>query len=145
MAGIKRTPADDAFSLCVRERANWICEKCDQIYPEGQLTGRCSSLDCSHHYGRGNWSVRFNPNNGESLCYGCHSHYGGTETRAKEVLGEGLFDLLTEKKNDTNLGKLYRKTKGKGDIAKHYREEFKRMRELRAQGVTGRIEFEEFY
>lgn len=137
MAGIKRTPADDAFSKCVRERANWTCEKCNKYFPEGKRQG----LDCSHHYGRRNWSIRLEPINAESLCYGCHSHYGGTEDRRKEVLNKGELEILIEKKNDIQLGKEVRKTKGKGEIAKHFREELKRMQELRAQGEMGRIEF----
>lgn len=137
MAGIKRTPTDVAFSNCVRERANWTCEKCGKYFPEGSRGG----LDCSHHHGRGGWSIRFDPLNAEALCYGCHSHYGGTEKRRKEVLTEQQQDLLYNLLEDRELGKAYRKTKGKGDIAKHYRNELKRMQELRAQGETGRIEF----
>lgn len=145
MGGVKRTPADNAFSLCVRERDNWTCQSCKKHYPQSAAEGKGQGLDCSHHIGRRNWSVRLDRDNGECLCYGCHSHYGGTERRARKVLGDGLYDILYERSQDIELGRMYRKTKGKGDIAKHYRDEFKRMRELRAQGVTGRIEFESYY
>jgi hypothetical protein len=137
MAGIKRTPADDAFSKCIRERASWTCEKCNKYFPEGHRQG----LDCSHHYGRRGWAIRFEPMNAEALCYGCHSHYGGTEDRRREVLSQGEIEMLAEKRNDVSLAKEARKTKGKGEIAKHYREELKRMKELRYKGKTGRIEF----
>lgn len=145
MAKLKRTPADIAYSNCVRERENWICGNCGTEYPDAQMKGNSLSLDCSHHEGRGNWSVRFDPDNAECLCCACHFSDGGTERRARKVLGDGKYDRLIEKKNDTELGRMYRKTKGKGDIAKHFREEFKRMRKLRAEGVMGRIEFEAFY
>ena len=137
MAGIKRTPADAAFSDCVRERANWTCERCGSYFPEGRRGG----LDCSHHHSRGNWSIRFDPLNAEALCYGCHSHEGGTQQRREQVLSSGEQELLFEKMRDTSLGREYRKTKGKGAIAKHYRDELKRMQELRADGEMGRIEF----
>ena len=137
MAGIKRTPADAAFSDCVRERANWTCERCGSCFPEGRRGG----LDCSHHHSRGNWSIRFDPLNAEALCYGCHSHEGGTQQRREQVLSSGEQDILFEKMRDTPLGREYRKTKGKGAIAKHYRDELKRMQELRAEGETGRIDF----
>jgi hypothetical protein len=137
---IKRTPADAAFSNCIRERANWSCEKCGNYFPEGRRGG----LDCSHHHGRGSWSIRFDPLNAEALCYGCHSHYGGTQERRQSVLTEWEQDVLFERKADTGLGKMYRKTKGVGEIAKHYRDELKRMRELREAGETGRIEFESY-
>lgn len=137
LAAIKRTPADDAFSKCIRERANWTCERCGTYFPEGSRGG----LDCSHHYGRRHWSTRFDPLNAEALCYGCHSHYGGTHDRINAVLTEAQHEILREKLNDTNLGKLVRRTKGVGEIAKHYREELKRMQELRDDGEQGRIEF----
>lgn len=141
MAAIKRTPADAAFSDCVRERANWHCEVCGTDY-----TNRPQGLHCSHYHGRGNWSVRLDPDNAEAACYGCHQKLEGSPhdfyLRWMEKLGEGAYQILLEKKNDTNLGKEYRRTKGKGDVAKHYREELKRMRELKADGETGRIEFD---
>jgi hypothetical protein len=137
MGGIKRTPADDAFSKCTRERANWTCEKCNKYFPEGYRQG----LDCSHHYGRRAWAIRLEPMNSEALCYGCHSHYGGTEDRRNEVLSSVEIGILVEKREDVSLAKEARKTKGKGAVAMHFREELKRMKELRAQGETGRIEF----
>lgn len=136
MGAIKVTPADSAFSKCVRERAEWKCEKCGTQYDESS-----QGLHCSHHHSRGNWSIRFDPLNAEALCYGCHSHYGGTEQRRNEVMSEIEQGLLYEKMNDHDLGREARKTKGKGDIAKHYREELERMKKQRAEGVTGRIEF----
>lgn len=140
MSAIKRTPADAAFSDCVRERANWKCECCGTDY-----TNRTQGLHCSHYHGRANWSVRFDPDNAQAHCYGCHSKLEGSPHDFYKLwfdyLGEGAYQILLDKKNDTSLGKEYRRTKGKGDIAKHYREEFKRMRDLRASGEIGRIEF----
>ena len=123
MAAIQRTPADAAFSNCVRARANWSCQKCGNYFPEGKRGG----LDCSHHHGRRSWAIRLDPLNAEALCYGCHSHYGGTEERRREVLSEFEQEVLFERKRDVNLAKLYRKTEGKGAIAKHYRNEFARI------------------
>ena len=130
------TPADVAFSLCVRERAEWRCENCGTQHNPSSV-----GLGCSHHHGRGNWSIRFSPLNGESLCTACHYAVGGTEERRQEVLTKQEQDILWELKADTNLGREYKRTKGKGAVAKHYRDEFKRMQDLRASGVTGRIEF----
>lgn len=138
---IKRTPADAAFSDCVRERANWTCEKCGNYFPEGSRGG----LDCSHHYGRGNWEIRFDPLNAEALCYGCHSHYGGTPQRIKEVVTSEINDILLEKMQDRSLGRLSRKTKGKGEIAKHYRAQLKEMKKLRDDGHGGRLTFIGYY
>jgi len=137
MAAIKRTPADKAFSDCIRERANWTCERCGTYYPEGHRGG----LECSHHHSRGKWGVRFDPINAESLCTGCHFLDGGTQERRERVLTDAEQEILYEKARDTSLGRIVRKTKGKGDIAKHYRNELKRMQDLRENGEVGRLEF----
>jgi len=137
VGGIKITPADSAFSKCIRERVGYICEKCGCPFPRSS-----TGLHASHHHRRGQWGVRFDPLNAESLCYGCHSHYGGTEERMRTQLSDYEYALLLERKEDIPLAKMYRKTKGKGDIAKHFRQELARMVELRELGMTGRIEFE---
>lgn len=136
MPAIKRTPADAAFSLCIRERSNWRCERCGKQHDE-----KSQGLHCSHHHGRGNWSVRFEPMNAEALCYGCHMLEGGTQVRLDACLDDEKQAVLMEKKNDISLGREIRRTKGKGEIAKHYRQEYEKMRQKRSEGVTGRIEF----
>jgi hypothetical protein len=59
-----------------------------------------------------------------------------------EVLTPAQREILRDKKEDIALAKQYRKTKGRGAIAKHFRDEFNRIMEERAAGNTGRIEFE---
>ena len=138
MAGIRRTPADSAFSDCIRERDNWTCQSCGKYYPEGHRRG----IECSHFHSRGNWGIRFHPLNAEALCTFCHFNHGGT--RLPQVRSEFEQQLLLDLKNDTNLGKMYRKTKGVGQIAAHYREELRRMQDLKAIGSKGRVDFEAF-
>jgi len=79
----------------------------------------------------------------EALCYGCHSHYGGTEDRRREVFSYQQLGVLLEVKNDLNRAREYKRAPMR-ELAKHYREEFKRMQALRDQGVAGRIEFAGF-
>ena len=138
MGAIKRTPADKAFSDCVRSAAEWTCERCHKYYPEGNRMG----LHCSHYHGRGKWGIRFCVENAESLCYGCHSYLGSQPNlhsdHKLELLGQGAIDILREKSNDTSLGRLAKREVK--FIAKHYREEFKRIHQLRLDGVTGKIE-----
>jgi len=138
VGAIKRTPADIAFSLCIRERDDWICNRCKKRY-EPNARG----LECSHYHTRGKWGVRFHSLNAESLCTGCHFLEGGLK-RADLNLSEFELGVLTDLANDIGLGKEMRKTKGKGEIAKHFRNQYALMRERRADGVIGRIEFEDF-
>ena len=138
MSGIKRTPVDAAFSDCVRERANWTCEMCGKAYPEG--TNR-AGLHCSHHFGRRHKSVRWEPLNAAALCFTCHN------TVAEDPpLHVGWFESNIGKSNYGLLEELKQRIVRKSDLdmkamAKHFREELKRMRALRAQGDDGRIEF----
>jgi hypothetical protein len=133
--GIKRTQADIWFSKCVRERAGWRCEKCGAQHAENSM-----GLHCSHHHSRRNAGIRLDPLGAESLCYGCHSHYGGTEERRIEALGAVGAALLNEIKNDLNRGREYKRA-GDRELSKHYKGEFLRMKAERDSGVTGRIEF----
>lgn len=132
-----RTPADAAFSLCVRERAEWRCERCGSS-PEKQ------GLHCAHVMSRGHWSVRFDPSNALSLCYGCHRI---TEQRREvefiplviRTFGELEWDrVFAESKRPTGKA-IRRQIKA---IAAHYRAEHQRMTRYRDCGHVGRLEFE---
>lgn len=70
MGGIKIRPSDRAFSLYIRTRDNWTCQRCG-----GQYTPPTSALHCSHFMGRGKENTRFDPENADALCYGCHRYF----------------------------------------------------------------------
>ena len=130
------TPADAAFSKCVRERAEWYCERCGTHYehkPQG--------LHCSHYMGRGNWSTRFHPANGLALCYGCHQYVSSRPNEHSDLMwklrGIVVVDALRELANKPARGLR----KQVAAIAKHYRNELKAMQAKRADGVVGTLEF----
>ena len=56
----------------------------------------------------GNWSVRYDDDNCEALCYGCHSYLGGNPNEHHEYklekLGEERFEALRERRNDHKSG-----------------------------------------
>jgi len=144
VAGIKRTIADKWFSDCIRERANWTCEICHTYYPEGHRQG----LHCSHFYSRGNWSIRFCVDNAFAHCFSCHNKFGGdpdfdTNDYYNSIFGEGMREILRQKKHDTGLGKLARKSVK--PISKHYKKEYENMREKRMGGNIDRIEFVDYF
>ena len=79
--------------------------------------------------------------NAQSLCFACHSWYGGNPADSgiwiTNLLGEGHMDLLREKRDlKVKVSKAEEK-----EIAKHYRGELKLIEAKRLDGVTGRIEF----
>jgi len=140
---IKRTPADIAFSKCIRERDNYTCQLCGSTF-----TAQDTGLHCSHFHGRAHWSVRFDKDNAEAHCYGCHAKMEGSPHDFTkywlEKMGEGAYELLLERKRDTGLAKMYRQTKGKGMIAGHFRDELARMQGERCT-FEDKLEFEGFY
>ena len=139
---MKITPADMWFSRCIRERADWTCEYpgcCVRYEPPTQ------ALYCSHFEGRGKWAVRFEPLNGIALCYGHHRIVGSSPKTHNllhaEIFGNWAAAIVEEKAQNLELAKAMKRTKGKGEIAKHYKAEYERMMQERAAGVRGRLEF----
>ena len=138
---IKRTALDSVFSQCVRERVDWTCERCGKYYPEGSRGG----LDCSHLMGRRHVRTRHHPDNCFAHCRGCHQHLGSNPVEftrwAEERLGIGLIEILREMAfQPLKLSKVDRKAREK-EMLTHYRNELKKLRDRRADGVQGRLEF----
>ena len=140
MSACKIRPADRWFSLCIRERADWHCERCGSKCPDDKRMG----LHASHFHGRGKWATRFDPDNARALCYGCHQYCGANPDihRAEmlAILGDGLYQILQERSQDSRLGRLAKRSEA--DISKHYRAEHTAMRAWRSAGQVGRMEFE---
>lgn len=92
---VKLDKADKYFSLYVRNRDNWTCQRCGKKYEEGS-----PSLQNSHYFGRTKESVRFDPQNCDALDFGCHRYWEKEDRegyRAFKVkqLGQKAFDALT--------------------------------------------------
>ena len=130
-------PEDKWFSLCVRERADWTCERCHKKFPEN-----AQNLHASHFVSRRKRSTRWDPANVFAHCFVCHQYLGenpgeftlwidydfGEVGMAHDLVGRGH--------------KLLKVTaRQREGIANHYRLEYKRMRSLRDAGTQGRIEF----
>jgi hypothetical protein len=134
------TPADIAFGLCVKERAQWICEKCSTEYPRGSR-----GLHCAHFQGRGAWATRFEPENCFAFCYGHHrffdSRKGSFAQFFIERRGQEIYDMVMKKSENTDLAKIIRRTKGKGEIAAFFRECYANMLRIRAGGRIGWLPF----
>ena len=59
-----RTPADAAFSDYIRARAGYRCERCGKQYE-----AKSSGLQCSHHFSRRHYNIRFDPDNAANYWY----------------------------------------------------------------------------
>lgn len=135
---IKITPADKAFSLCIRERAHWRCERCGRVTPDDKRMG----LHCSHWQGRGSWSTRLHPLNAFAHCYGCHSHFEQHPVLFADWvvarLGQDIADRISALSNRPG----YSVKRQVPAIAKFYREQHKAMLVKRAEGVGGWLSFD---
>lgn len=67
---IKRDKADALFSLYIRTRDKWTCQRCGRYHRPPTR-----ALHCAHHFGRWKESTRFDPDNCDALCHGCHSYF----------------------------------------------------------------------
>lgn len=95
---IKIDKADRAFSLYVRELADWKCEACGN---PGE------SLQNSHYFGRANEATRFDPENCMCFCYACHVRYGSTNR-------EGYRDLMIRKLGEAGFKRLVARSNATG-------------------------------
>jgi hypothetical protein len=105
---VRRDPLDILFSNFIRMRAGWSCERC------GSMPAR-QGLHCHHFIRRRNQNTRYDPDNGVSLCLGCHQYL--SENRDEEEifmirkLGQQGVDLLRSRsrqiKPDKELIRLY--------------------------------------
>ena len=116
--GIKRCPADEAFSKAYRMSKGFICEHC------GRSDGK---TEAAHIYGRRAKSVRWDTLNILCLCHTCHRTFTENpldfETWLNGYLGQGYLDILNEKRQS-----LFKTTAAvRKDIARHYREQIRLM------------------
>lgn len=91
---VKIDEADRLFSLYIRIRDKWSCVRCGKTYEKGN-----AALQNSHFYGRRMESVRFDPENCDALCYGCHRYWEKEDREAYrefkvKQLGQKGYDLL---------------------------------------------------
>lgn len=100
---------DKVVSHIVRIRDGWRCQRCHKLY-----TPPTQALHCSHYFSRRYMGTRFDLDNMDAMCYGCHRMIEGDkqgwykdfklkqlgkdkflylETRAYGITKYGLHDL----------------------------------------------------
>lgn len=93
MRGVRVDLADKYFSLYIRYRDDWTCQRCFTKYEP--VT---NALHNSHFWGRARESTRFDPLNCSANCHGCHAYLTASpeEHRAWKLkqLGQREYDLL---------------------------------------------------
>ncbi len=107
--------ADKVFSEYIRLRDK-RCVRCKKL---GHGSNGINGLQNSHYFGRRNECTRFDPENCDSLCMGCHQRWGSEDKESYREfkiaqLGEkGFKDLRTRSqmvcKKDRKLSYLVAK------------------------------------
>ena len=133
---MKISPADKAFSTCVREAHDWTCERCGKHFEPWSM-----GLHNSHIFSRRHRTIRWCKENTQCLCFTCHQWFGGNPADSGrwlvDVCGEAFRDLLREKRDlKVKVPKAEEKL-----IAKHYREQTKIIEAKRLNGECGCIDF----
>jgi len=98
---IKVSKLDKMFSNYIRKRDDYTCQFCGSIFDPFERYG-LQGLDCSHFWGRAAKSVRFDPENADALCSGCHMTHEGNKQGAYrdfkiDQLGQDAYDNLESK------------------------------------------------
>lgn len=112
---IKLDKADSVFSKYIRLRDK-KCLRCGSGVTFNDK-GLPVTHQASHFFGRGKESTRFDEENVDTLCTGCHQEWGSADREAYRVfkikqLGQRGFDLLTLRANtpgkkDRKMAHLY--------------------------------------
>lgn len=102
MGSLKLDQADKVFSQYIRLR-DMKCMRCLSPVRLNEK-GLPVSHQASHYYGRGKESTRFDPENVDTLCMGCHRILGSDDREAYrefkiKQLGQDGFDNLRLRSN----------------------------------------------
>jgi hypothetical protein len=113
---IKLDKADKVFSLFIRLR-DGRCKRCGKAGSPDKEGRNVAGLECSHYFGRGRESTRFDEENADALCFGCHKIWGSDDKEEYrnfkiKQLGEDGFQRLnvrqmTLQKKDRKMAYLY--------------------------------------
>ena len=100
---IKIDKADQEFSLYIRRRDK-KCVRCGSPGKPDKDGNPVVGLQNSHYFGRGKESTRFDPQNCDSLCFGCHQYWGSEDREAYrnfkiKQLGEEGYKRLVIRAN----------------------------------------------
>ena len=122
--GIKTTTADMWFSKAVRLSQNYTCERCGMV---GGPSKDERQLQNCHIITRRNNATRFSVHNTLCLCVACHRYTGDNVNEHKRWIGEKFGQARIDKIDLLARGILKPTKFNLKQIAKHYREEHKRM------------------
>jgi len=119
---------DKWFSLYIRARDGWQCQRCGKRYiphREGGDNRHLGGLHSAHMFSRGAKKTKWDERNVMALCNGCHryvdKHYEVKETLFASKVGQDTVDELRLLSHQPFIGWKNERA----NIAKSYRERFR--------------------
>ena len=95
---MKRDKTDALFSHLIKLLSGGYCKRCEKY-----LGVNSRGLHCAHCFSRGKKSVRYDRDNAQALCYGCHRYLDQRPLEKQEffrkILGNIGWDKLNAKAN----------------------------------------------
>jgi|SRR6185436_3035401 len=92
MIKLRRTKADELFSLYVRHRDNYTCQRC-KLYVQPPT----NEIHCAHYHSRAKRSVRFDEENAIALCRKCHLYFDGNSWLRQDSHKEDFYLFMLNK------------------------------------------------
>lgn len=120
---MKRDKYDITFSLYIRLKAKFKCERCGKQYTKSD-----TAIQCSHYMGRTNQATRYDEENGDCFCYGCHAYFEDrkqTAYRDWKIQKIGLERVVALEARSYGIKKW--KVGEKDALRKYYQDEIKKM------------------
>lgn len=98
---------DSLVANIVKKRDKYTCQRCHKVYEKGSR-----ALHCSHYFSRRYMGTRWDMENLEAICYGCHrileSDKQGwyTDFKTKQLGTDGIDMLRVKAYSITKLSKV---------------------------------------
>jgi hypothetical protein len=143
---MKRDKFDLVVSDLARVRANFTCERCSEVDPDGQMKFKSTRMDASHFYGRGTGNIaRYSITNVRCLCKTCHNEVENKPdihlAFMEDLLGEDAVTELTAKMRAPC--KMHKDDKA--EMYAFYTEQLKALKKARLDGYEEFIEVVDFF
>ena len=108
---VKIRPEDRWFSLYIRARDKWTCQRCKKKfkpYEEGGDNLHLKGLHCAHCFGRGSHQTRWDEDNATTLCYGCHQYIDSNpDEKSKlfiKIMGKEVYEVTRRASKELYIG-----------------------------------------
>lgn len=116
---MKRDKVDTLFSKYIKLLSGGFCKRC------GKFVGVSSrGLHCAHWQGRGRWTTRYERDNCQALCMGCHRYLDHNPGEKDEFFfsilgvkrGMEILSLASKTLKDIGLTKTALKERVEADL-----------------------------